>query len=523
MAAVLQSRSEAGEYNGRMTLLLVFSCLMAATGGVLFGYDIGISGGVTSMDPFLNEFFPKVYRKMKEDTRISNYCKFDSQLLSLFTSSLYIAGLITSLLKSTLTRALGRKPLILVGGAAFLAGSAIGGGALNIYMLILGRVLLGVGIGFTNQSVPIYISEMALPRYRGALNIGFEVGINIGVLVANLTNFGTEKIKGNWGWRISLAMAAVPALVVTLSTLFLPETPNSLIQQNSNHHKKAKHVLQHVRGTVDVQAELDDLIKARSISKTMEHPFKKIIQRKYRPQFVMSMAIPFFQQLTGIDVLTFYAPILFRTIGLGESTSLLSPIVIGIVGLASLSISMLVVDKYRRRALFIIGGALMLMSQLVVGGIMAAMLGDQGVLSQGCTYLILVMICVYLIGFSLSWGPLGWLVTSEIYPLEIRSAGQSVTVAMSFLLCFLVGQTFLAMLCHMKSGIFFFFGGWVAVMTAFVYFLLPETKNLPIEQMEKVWREHWFWRRFKEEDQVTKMQNVSSLGFHAESRIQAIT
>ncbi|KAK6262120.1 hypothetical protein QUC31_007936 [Theobroma cacao] len=181
---------------------------------------------------------------------------------------------------------------------------------------------------------------MALPRHRGAMNIGFEVGVGFGVLVANLVNFGTEKIKGGWGWRISLAVAAVPAAIVTLSTLFLPETPNSLIQQ-SNNHQKAKHVLQRVRGTTDVQAELDDLIKASSNSKTMKHPFKKIVQKQYRPQFVMSIAIPFFQQVTGINVITFYAPILFRTTGLGKSASLLSAVVIGLVGLASVLISMI--------------------------------------------------------------------------------------------------------------------------------------------------------------------------------------
>ena len=103
------------------------------------------------MEPFLKKFFPEVYRKMKEDTNISNYCKFDSQLLTTFTSSLYIAGLIASLFASSVTRAFGRKASILVGSTTFLAGSALGGAAFNIYMLIFGRVLLGVGIGFANQ------------------------------------------------------------------------------------------------------------------------------------------------------------------------------------------------------------------------------------------------------------------------------------------------------------------------------------------------------------------------------------
>ncbi|KAJ0100014.1 hypothetical protein Patl1_20729 [Pistacia atlantica] len=491
-----------------MTLFVALSCMMAAMGGVIFGYDIGISGGVTSMESFLKKFFPEVYTKMKEDTKISNYCKFESQLLTSFTSSLYVAGLIASFFASSVTRAFGRKPSILAGGAAFLAGSAFGGAAVNVYMLIIGRVLLGVGVGFANQSVPLYLSEMAPPRHRGAINNGFQFSIGIGALSANFINYGTQKIEGGWGWRISLAMAAVPAAILTLGALFLPETPNSLIQR-SNDHQNAKLMLQRVRGTPDVQAELDDLIKASSISKTINHPFKKIIQRKYRPQLVMAIAIPFFQQVTGINVIAFYAPLLFRTIGLGESASLMSAVVTGLVGTGSTFISMLIVDKLGRKLLFLIGGIQMLVSQVMVGGIMAAQLGDHGGLSEGYSYLVLILICVYVAGFGWSWGPLGWLVPSEIYPLEIRSAGQSITVAVSFVFTFIVAQTFLAMLCHFKSGIFFFFGGWVVVMTAFVHLFLPETKNLPIEQMEIVWREHWFWKRIVGEiSEESKMQEA---------------
>ncbi|KAE9465037.1 hypothetical protein C3L33_03063, partial [Rhododendron williamsianum] len=327
MAAGMVVKNNGGEYNGRMTSFVLLSCMVAATGGVIFGYDIGISGGVTSMEPFLEKFFPEVHTKMKEDTKISNYCKFDSQLLTSFTSSLYVAGLIASFFASSVTKAFGRKPSILCGGAAFLTGATLSGAAVNVFMLIFGRVLLGVGVGFANQSVPLYLSEMAPPRYRGAINNGFQFCVGIGVLSANLINYGTEKIKGGWGWRISLAMAAVPASVLTIGSLFLPETPNSLIQRMSD-HQKAKAMLQRIRGTENVQAELDDLIKASDTSKTIKHPFKKIIQRQYRPQLVMAIAIPFFQQVTGINVISFYAPVLFRTIGLSESASLLSAAVV---------------------------------------------------------------------------------------------------------------------------------------------------------------------------------------------------
>ncbi|KAK9021152.1 hypothetical protein V6N11_011153 [Hibiscus sabdariffa] len=415
MAVALAVTDEGAQYNGRMTWFVALSCMTAAVGGVIFGYDFGISGGVTSMEPFLKKFFPQVYRNMKEDTKSSNYCKFDSQLLTSFTSSLYIAGLVATFFASSVTKVFGRKPSILAGGAAFLAGSALGGAAFNVYMLIFGRILLGIGVGFANQSVPLYLSEMAPPRYRGAINNGFQFGIGIGALVANLINFGTEKIRGGWGWRISLAMAGVPALILTLGALFLPETPSSLISSDQD---KAKQLLQRIRGTTDVDAELNDLIKASSISKTIKHPFRKIIQRKYRPQLVMAISIPVFQQVTGINVIAFYATLLFRTFGIGESASLLSSVVTGVVGVVSAFVSMLIVDKFGRRALFMVGGIQMFISQMLIGVILATQLGDHGTITK-------------------------------------------------------------------------------------------ETKNIPIEQMEKVWKEHWFWTRMVgEEDEKIKVQGV---------------
>ncbi|KAI6672258.1 hypothetical protein NL676_000164 [Syzygium grande] len=307
-------------YNGRITPFVVFACAVATTGGIIFGYDIGILGGVTSMEPFLKKFFPEVYNKMKQDTKISNYCRFDSQLLTLFTFSLYITGLVASFFASSVTRYFGRSPSILAGGTAFLTGSALGGAASNVAMLIFGCVLLGIGVGFANQVLgpPVNLGNGASTSSRIFQQ---RLRLGSGVLFAILINYGTEKIGGRWGWRISLAMAAVPASILTLGAFLLPETPNSLIQRSSN-IEKAKSMLRRIRGTDDVQAELDDLIKASSISKTVHHPFRNIIQRKYRPQLVMSIAVPFFQQVTGINVISFYAPVLFRTIGLGERASL---------------------------------------------------------------------------------------------------------------------------------------------------------------------------------------------------------
>ncbi|KAG5558316.1 hypothetical protein RHGRI_008294 [Rhododendron griersonianum] len=503
MAEKKDAESRSGKYRGRMTSFVVVSCMVAAVGGALFGYDIGVSGGVSSMDTFLKKFYPVVYTKMEEDTTVSNYCKFDSQLLTLFTSSLYISGLFASFAASSLTGTFGRRPSILVGGTSHLVGALVAGAASNIYVLMVGRILLGIGLGFSNQAVPLYLSEMAPTRYRGAFSNGFQFCVNIGALSANLITYSTEKMESDWGWRICLASAAVPAGILTLGALFLEETPNSIMQRTDD-HKKARSILETIRGTEDVQAELDDLINASTISKTVAHPFLQITKRKYRPQLVMAIAIPFFQQVTGINAIAFYAPIIFRTTGLGESDSLLSAVVVRAVNMTCTFISMLIVDKFGRRVLFTVGGIQMVVSQIAVGSILATQLGDHGGVSKGYGLPLLLLICVYVSGYGWSWGPLGWLVPSEIFPLEIRSAGQTIRVAVNFLCTIIIAQTFLAMLCHMKSGIFFFFGGWVVFMTVFVYLFLPETKNVPIELVDRVWREHWFWKRIVGKENVLR-------------------
>jgi len=120
----------------------------------------------------------------------------------------------------------------------------------------------------------------------------------------------------------------------------------------------------------------------------------------------------------------------------------------------------------------------------------------EGSFSRGQANFVVFLICAYVAGFAWSWGPLGWLVPSEIFPLETRPAGQAMTVMFNMTFTFIIGQCFLTMLCTMKFGLFLFFSGFVIIMTAFIYFFLPETKGVPIEEMYAVWKAHWFWGKF---------------------------
>lgn len=316
------------------------------------------------MAPFLKKFFPSVYeQEQKKAGEENQYCKFDSQLLTLFTSSLYLAALFASFFASSVTRAYGRKISMLSGGIVFLLGSILNGAAVNVEMLIIGRLLLGVGVGFANQSVPVYLSEMAPAKIRGALNIGFQMAITIGIFAANLINYGTAKIKGGWGWRLSLALAAVPAIMMSLGAVLLPDTPNSILERGNM--EKAKKMLQKIRGMDNVDEEFQDLVDACEAAKKVEHPWKNILQPRYRPQLVICIFIPFFQQFTGINVITFYAPVLYKTLGFGDDAALFSACISGGVNVLATLVSIFSVDKFGRKILFLEGGIQMMICQVL--------------------------------------------------------------------------------------------------------------------------------------------------------------
>ncbi|XP_074269977.1 sugar carrier protein C-like [Silene latifolia] len=489
-------------YPGNLTPYVLATCIIAAMGGLIFGYDIGISGGVTSMSMFLEKFFPDVYRKQNAHSNTNQYCKFDSVPLTLFTSSLYLAALLSSLVASTVTRKFGRKLSMLFGGVLFCAGALVNAFAQNVAMLIIGRILLGFGIGFANQSVPLYLSEMAPYKYRGALNIGFQLSITIGILIANVLNYFFAKIH-NWGWRLSLGGAMVPAIIISIGALLLPDTPNSLIERGK--HDEAMSKLRRVRGVDDVEDEFNDLVAASETSKLVEHPWRNLLQRKYRPHLTMAIAIPFFQQLTGINVIMFYAPVLFKTIGFKDNASLMSAVITGGVNVLATLVSIYGVDKWGRRFLFLEGGVQMFICQVAVAICIGVKFGTTGAvtaLPQWYAIVVVLFICIYVSAFAWSWGPLGWLVPSEIFPLEIRSAAQSINVSVNMFFTFVIAQVFLIMLCHLKFGLFLFFAFFVVVMSVFIYFFLPETKGIPIEEMGMVWKNHWFWGSYIPDDEV---------------------
>ncbi|MCD7455641.1 Sugar transport protein 13 [Datura stramonium] len=410
---------------------------------------------------------------------------------------------------------------MLIAGCFFIVGVVLNAAAQDLAMLIIGRILLGCGVGFANQAVPLFLSEIAPTRIRGGLNILFQLNVTIGILFASLVNYGTAKISGGWGWRLSLGLAGFPAALLTLGALFVVETPNSLIERG--HLEQGKEVLRKIRGTDNIEPEFLELVEASRVAKEVKHPFRNLLQRKNRPQLIISVALQIFQQFTGINAIMFYAPVLFSTLGFGNSAALYSAVITGAVNVLSTIVSVYSVDKLGRRILLLEAGVQMLLSQIIIAVILGIKVSDHSDnLGHGWGIFVVIMICTYVSAFAWSWGPLGWLIPSETFPLETRSAGQSVTVCVNLLFTFVMAQAFLSMLCHFKYGIFLFFSGWIFVMSLFVFFLLPETKNIPIEEMtERVWKQHWLWKRFMVDDDDVDVvkKNGHANGFDPASRL----
>lgn len=504
--AFLLNGRDMPDYGGALTVPVVVTCLMAASGGLIFGYDIGISGGVSEMESFLKKFFPDLL-KAKPRAGKDVYCMYNNQALTAFTSSLYAFGMVGTLVASRVTRRVGRQAIMLIGGSMFLVGALVNAGAVNLAMLIVGRMLLGLGLGFSGQATPVYLAEMSPPRWRGRFISAFPLFISIGYLVATVINTGTSKIPV-WGWRLSLGLAAVPATVMVAGAALITDSPSSLVLRGKNDHARA--ALQRVRGKgVDIDAEFSDILAAvEHDTRNEEGAFRRILRREYRPYLVMAVAFPVFLNLTGVTVTAFFSPILFRTMGFGSDAALMGAVILGLMNIGGVVASGFAMDRYGRKLLFMIGGAVMFTCQVAMASIVGSQLGNGSKMAKGYAVAVLVLTCFFSASFSWSWGALFWTVPGEIYPVEVRSAGQGTAVALNLCLNFVQAQCFLAMLCCFKYGIFIFYACWLVVMTAFAMALVPETKGVPLDSMGHVFARHWYWGRFLKDHKFGNEQST---------------
>ncbi|WCJ26170.1 Sugar transport protein 1 [Euphorbia peplus] len=477
----------AQEHTGKLTRKAFTTCLIAASGGLLFGYDLAISGGVITMDPFLKHFFPDVYEKQSSVKPAENkYCTYDNQILILFVSSLYIAAVLSSVCASDITRNSGVRTTMLTGGYLFAVGALFNGFAQNLWMLIVGRLLLGFGIGCTNQAVPIYLTDVAPYFNRGTLIMMFQIWIEIGILIGNLSNYFFSKIDGGWGWRLSLGLAIVPAIITITGTLVLPENPHSLIERG--HDDKAKQQLMELRGVTNVDREFEDLVEASRECEAVKRPWMNILKGKYRPQLVFAICVPMFQQLTGMNVLVSYSPALLRNALGNESGFYFLLCILSSCNLIAFAMITIHLNNDISGRGFAVNYSFNMFIAYMIGTIV--MITQKSETSENG---VLISMMVF-IGFAYCWSIPGWIVP---LPLEIRSVGQSINVAVNMCFTFVIAQVFSPMLCHLKLELFIISTCSAAGMYIFIYFYLPKIlRSVTIKGMTEVFKNHPRWRKY---------------------------
>jgi sugar porter (SP) family MFS transporter len=482
------------EYAGRFNFYTFVVIITGAMTGLLLGYDNGVMGGVVSMEDFQYKFFyNSVYQHnfVEKPEETNPYCKYNSQILQLVISCLYLAAAVAAIASEFGARRYGRKVVMIFAGAGFIIGAIFMAAANGMALMIVGRVVMGLGVGAGTMIGPVYLAEMAPAKLRGSLNVIFQLFVTIGILIASLINYGSQFIHP-WGWRLPLAIAAVPGIFILLAGIILPDSPNSLLERGKT--EEALRVLQRIRGVEGVDVEYADILEAARQSNLIKYPYANICKRKYRPQLITVLVFMIFQQFDGINAIIFYAPILFDSLASGALGGLLNTVIINIVNVLSTVIAIVLVDRLGRRVLLLTASAWMFVTQVIVAIVLAVEFGKYGSgLPSDVSIGVLVVICVYICGHAYGWGPIGWLYPTEIQPLETRAAGAGINTAQNMLFTFVIGQSFTTMLCSMEYGVFLFFAGCLVFMGVFTYFLFPETTGIPVETVHSVFKEHPIW------------------------------
>ncbi|PSC71372.1 H(+) hexose cotransporter 2 [Micractinium conductrix] len=366
-------------------------------------------------------------------------------------------------------------------------------GRMNVYVMLVALLAGGGGL-LSGYDIGVAGGVISMASFQKKRRSGAAAA---GILAAQLINYGTQV----GGTSRSLGLAGVPAAVLLLGGLILPESPNLLIERGRKTEGRA--VLAKLRGTEDVEIEFTDLCSAAEVANkvSMAQSWRCLFTRKFSPMVIVTAAIAMLQQLTGINAIMFYVPVIFSSLGSGHSAALLNTVIIGAVNVLATFLSIFTVDKVDRKGLFIEGGIQMIIGQFVTGTMLAIEFQSHTAsdLPSGVAIGLLVVICIYVSGFAWSWGPLGWLVPSEIQTLETRPAGMYAAVITNFFFSFLIGQCFLSMMCSMEFGVFHFFGAWVVVMTLFIIFFVPETKGVPMESVPALFARHRVWGRVMRE------------------------
>lgn len=433
---------------------------ITAIGGFLFGYDTGVISGALLF--------------IKKDFALSPFMQ------GVVVSAILVGAIIGAIGCGPLSDRFGRRRTIIAMATVFVAGSIVAALAVSVAMLIAGRVVLGLAVGGASVLVPLYIAEAAPPRLRGRLVSVNQLLITIGILIAYLVN-AAFAYDGGWRWMFGLGM--VPAIILGLGMLPLPETPRWLVK--NQRREDAVVVLRRLRDEDTARRELADIERVREEGERRRQ-LKDLAQAWVRPALIAGIGVSVLGQASGINTVIYYAPTIFKDAGLGTSSAILATAGVGGVNVVLTVVGMSLIDGAGRRKLLMIGFSIMTACLIALGFVLGHT--HSNALAG---WFAVICIAVYIAAFAVSVGVVVFVLPSELYPLQIRGAAMSATLMCNWGMNFLVALTFLTMLHALGGSITFWVYAAVCLLgVLYAINLVPETKGRSLEEIE-----HWLRRR----------------------------
>ena len=430
---------------------------ISALGGMLFGYDTGVISGAIL---FISKDFSLTQLQVE-----------------IVVSCVLIGALIGAMTGGVLADRFGRRRVIIATATLFVGGAIVTALSPTFTLLISGRIIVGAAIGVASFTTPLYISEVSPVKIRGRLVSINQVALTSGIVMSYLVDYALADIQG---WRWMLGLAAVPAAILAVGMFWLPESPRWLVSKNLI--DSARTVLERIRRTKDVGTELEDIQSSLAVQ---SGGWRDLFTPLVRPALIVGVGLAILQQITGINTVIYYAPMIFEFTGAkSASASILATIGVGVVNVAMTVVALLLVDRVGRRPLLLIG-----LTGMIIGLGVLGLAFQLPSLSGSLGWIAELSLMLYVGAFAIGLGPVFWLLISEIYPLKIRGVAMSVATSANWGANLFVALTFLTLIQATGRSSTFWIYGLVGIGAwLFTWFYVPETKGRSLEDIESHWK-----------------------------------
>ena len=428
---------------------LYICALIASFGGLLSGYDTGVISGALL---YVNQSF-----------------EINSYMLGLLVSSVSIGAVFGAFVNGFFVDKIGRRKTLLLTAFLFFIASVFCFLSQNITELIISRMIIGLAVGIVSFCGPLYLSEISPKEKRGQIVSLHQLAITFGILFSYLTNYLCANLESNW--RVMFLIGVVPAFILFFGLLFQKDTPRWYVIKKR--YDDAKKILELVGCSENTEQEI------QNISATLNKEEKIKFNKKLIMPFVIGLGIMIIQMTTGINAIIYYAPTIFKMIGFSSNQdALFITIFIGLINFLMTFVAIILVDKIGRKPLLYIGLSGMLISLVVLSSVFVL---DYVFIK----YLAVVFCAVYIVSFSMSLGPVAFLLVSEVFPLKYRGSAMSITIVTNFICNFLVTGLFPIALDKIGGFYTFMIFAFICVLSLlFVKFIVFETKGLSLEDIE---------------------------------------